>query len=346
MIISIDWFQISVFIDINQWKNIEKLLFYNIKKENYSTKIFRNVYTISDGRQNKNIATITTNPNSPIIKNNLAILKFDNWLLYQNYCKEYILQFLKDFNLVFNSISRIDICNDFNYFNYRKTDPSKFIKNFLNNKIVKIRRSKGQVYFEQGDKLDFQYIKFGSGTSRICSYIYNKTKELDQVKEKPYIREFWKKNKLSGTIWRCEFRIQNFDFILIDSETGEIINYNGNLSGLNSIDILDNGFELFYALSNHYLKFKIAGVDSNKSRLNEFKLFENPNQKLFKKVYNDNIESSRAEKIFIKKLYELNNELRGSYYDLGQYGDEVLKNVINATELKEWAITKGITLNN
>ena len=343
--ISIDWFQISVIISDLDW-TIKKVDNYQLIKEQYSTKHFRNIFTIKDIRQNKIVATITINPNSTIINKNLGIIKFENWLMYQNYSKQFILQFLIDFDLKFNSISRVDICKDFNYFDYRKTQPQIFIKNFLSNKITKLRKSKGQVYFEQGEKLDFQYIKFGSGKSRVCSYIYNKTKELEQVKEKPHIREVWKKNNLTGTIWRCEFRIQNFDFVLIDVETGEMINYNGNLSGLNSIDILDNATDLFYSLSNHYLKFKVVSSDSNKSRLKEFILFNNQSKKIFKKVYNDNIESTRSEKIFIKKLYELNNELRGSYHDLGQYGDEVLKNVINATELNQWANQKGIILNN
>jgi hypothetical protein len=94
-------------------------------------------------------------------------------------------------------------------------------------------------------------------------------------------------------------------------------------------------------LANHYLTFKIKSKDSNKIRLKSFYLFENNKQYQFKRIYNDNIEAGRSEKIFIKKLYELNNDLRGTDFEFSYAGTDVLNKVIEATELKSWAINKG-----
>jgi len=342
-IYNLDWLQFSAFIDPIEWDSMISKSIFKLIKCDYSTRHFRTIKEIWDIRQNKRIAVITYHPHSNALNKKLAIVKIDNWLLYQNYIINYLTDMITTLDIQFNNLSRIDICCDFNKIDYRNIHPAKFIKSFLSGYYVKLRKSKGQVYFEQGENLDFQYLKFGSGKSRVCSYIYNKTKELDQVTNKPHIRDVWKKYGLNGEIWRAEFRIQNFDFLLTDTDSGEQISFNGNISGLNSLDVINSIKPLFDAMSNHYLHFKIKDCkDSNKSRLKSFLLFDNDQQYLFNKTYNDNIESGRSEKIFIKKLYELNNELRGTDHELSIYGEEVLKKVINATELTEWAKHKQI----
>ena len=341
-IYNIDWLQFSAFIDIEMFNSTIILQNYKLETCNFSTRHFKIIKNIIDTRQNKQIAVITYLPHSSAISKNLALIKFDNWVLYQNYLINYIYEFIDVFKIQFNNLSRIDVCIDFQRIDYRNQKPDRFIKSFLSGYYQKLRKSKGQVYFNIGEKLDFQYIKFGSGKSRVCSYIYNKTIELEQVRNKPHISELWRKNNFNEDVWRCEFRIQNFDFLLTDEETGEQITFNGNLAGLKSFDVIKNVKPLFDALAKHYLTFKISGSDSNKSRLSGFRLFNESDKYQFNKTYNDNIEAGRSEKIFIKKLYELNNELKGSDHELGMYGKEVLMNVINATELTEWAKHKQI----
>ena len=339
---SIDWLQFSALIDVKFIEETTVLGIYKIQRCNYSTRHFKVVIEIFDTRQNKRVATITYLPHSDALPKNLAICKFDNWLLYQNYVNDYVIEFINVFNLQFKNLSRVDICIDFNLLDYRGIHPKNFIKSFLSGYYVKLRKSKGQVYFNNGEFLDFQYLKFGSGKSRVCSYIYNKSKELEEAINKPHITEHWRKHNITGEVWRCEFRLQNFDFLLTDVDTGEQINFNGNVAGLNSIGIINDIQPLFDALSNHYLHFKVRGSDSNKSRLKSFYLFNNDKKYQFNRVYNDNPESGRAEKIFLKKLYTLNNELRGTDHDFSIYGDLVLNSVINATELNTWAKNKNL----
>lgn len=341
-IFNIDWLQFSGNLHPENWNENKIVENFKIEKLNFGTKHFKTIYEVFDLRQNKKVATVVLNPHSSAISKILCIVKIENWLLYQNYVMNYIIEFLEVFNIKFKNLTRVDICCDFNLLDYRNQYPAKFIEKFLKGDYIKLRRSKGQVYFEQQKKLNFQYLKFGTGNSRICTYIYNKTKELEQVKNKPHIRESWKQNNLSGEIWRCEFRIQNFDFLLTDIETGQQINYNGNIAGLNSFDIIFNCETVFKALSDHYLVFKIKGNDTNKSRLKGFKLFNTNEITIFKKVYNDNPESGRSEKIFIKKLVELNDVLRGTEHDIGLYANSLLIKIINATELNEWAKNKNL----
>jgi hypothetical protein len=341
---NIDWLQFSGFTDFT---NIHKKVNNVFKMEicEFSTRHFKTVAEITDLRQNKKIAVFAFNPHSAALDKNLILIKINNWLLYQNYLIQYIEDLLEYYDIKFNNLTRVDICRDFQKLDYRNQLPKKFIKNFLHEKYIKVRKSKGQVYFNNGENLDFQYLKFGSGKSRICCYLYNKTKELNEIENKPYIREQWVKAGLNENlldVWRCEFRLQNFDFLLTDTETGEQISYNGNVCGLNSLDIINNCENLFNALSNHYLEFKKVNEnrDTNKSRKTSFYLFNQDKKTLFNRVYNDNPESGRAEKIFIKKLYTLNNELRGTDHELSIYGETVLQKVIEAHELTKWALNK------
>lgn len=341
--ISVDWLQFSGFIDLPSFP--KKSSFLSINKMSYSTRHFKNVAEIEDIRQNKKVAVIAWLPHSAALPKNLILVKISNFLLYQPYVKDYILDLLDLLDIQFNNLTRVDICRDFQYLDYRNLAPGNFIRNFLREKYIKVRRSKGQVYFNNGGNLDFQYIKFGSSKSRICSYMYNKSKELEEVENKPYIRELWKKAGLNADvtdIWRCEFRLQNFDFLLTDRDTGEQISYNGNIAGLNSLDILDQSADLFNALCKHYLEFKKQSKDSNTTRKKTFYLFRENQNFQFNKVYNDSPESSRSERIFIKKLWELNNELRGTDFELAIEGEAVLHKVIQAHRLEKWAANKSI----
>jgi len=343
MTTAVDWLQFSGFINLHEFpKNSEPFI---INMQDYNTRHFKAVAEIFDIRQNKKVAVIAWRPHSKALPDNLAIIKISNFLLYQNYLNQYVLDLLESLNITFNNLTRVDICRDFQRLDYRNLNPSSFIKSFLKEKYIKVRKSKGQVYFTNGGALQYHYLKFGSAKSRICSYIYNKSKELEDVENKPHVREAWKKSGIDeskGDVWRCEFRIQNFDFLLTDTETGEQINYNGNAAGLNSLDIIDNCDNLFNALALHYLEFKIQGNDTNTTRKKTFYIFNQDKKTLFNRIYNDNPESGRSVKIFIKKLWELNNDLRGTDYELGLEGEKCLNNVIEAHQLMGWASRKQL----
>lgn len=339
MTTALDWLQFSGYMD----KDPSDSDFLKIKVQEYGTRHFKKVAEVYDLRQNKKVAVLAWLPHSPAIPKNLVIVKISNSLLYQNYLVNYVLDLIDQLNIRFNNLTRIDICRDFQRLDYRNLKPNNFIKSYLREKYVKVRKSKGQVYFDNGGNLEFNYLKFGSAKSRICSYIYNKSKELAEVENKPHIREFWKNGGIDETredVWRCEFRIQNFDFLLTDTETGEVINYNGNTAGLNSLDIINNCENLFNALALHYLEFKIQANDTNTTRKKTFYIFDNDKKIQFRRTYNDSPESGRAVKIFIKKLWELNNDLRGTDYELSIEGDKVLNNVIQAHQLFGWASKK------
>lgn len=57
----------------------------------------------------------------------------------------------------------------------------------------------------------FEYIRWGSRDSGVCTYLYNKSKELRDKKSKPWIRQRWQEAGLKeddGDIFRIEFSIK------------------------------------------------------------------------------------------------------------------------------------------
>ena len=109
-------------------------------------------------------------------------------------------------------ITRLDLCADFNYF-MGGLLPSTFLRNYIRKNdasYIRIGSNKFCVYgLKDMHSTSFESIRWGSRQNGVSVYMYNKTRELTQVKNKPYIRELWKRTQLSTTldVWRVEISI-------------------------------------------------------------------------------------------------------------------------------------------
>lgn len=237
--ISCDWLQIHV-------KFPEKIYeienpYYLFKKQGQS-KVFKSIYSINDAITNVKLAVFCTDANEMILARNHAIIKFENQQLYLNDdLKSFVETFLKRLQLKFLSTTRFDIAFDFLNFD-RNYYPEKFIKDYLNNLIVKkverghkIKSSFGinqRNIFEVGNeksfivacqtvsKLSFETITFGNRTSDVRIKMYNKTKELED-NPKPWISKthennFGKENE--KYVWRLEFSLYGINSMFLDDE--------------------------------------------------------------------------------------------------------------------------------
>jgi len=209
---------------------------YGFKVMEYQTRIFRRVIEITDIALGEVVATITDEPFSQAIRQDLILIKFHNKLLYNCDLKEYIINFCQVNNFKIEAVSRLDIAADFTQFANR-LHPETFIKRFLKGAYVK----KGQGKFKVAGKVDevqpaafdangsygsrikHEYLRFGTINNGLKYYLYNKTKELDQVKEKPYIRERWKQYGHDGAadVWRLEFSLTSNDLRFIEHTDGD-----------------------------------------------------------------------------------------------------------------------------
>lgn len=217
-------------------------------------------------------------PQSEIIAPNVAHLRFVNRVCYFPHAATIMQQFLDEHNYEFHHIARIDICYDFEKFDYGD-DPKDFMQRFMMGKYSKINQA--NIHAHGSDEWAgrvWNSISWGSPSSDIGTKFYNKTLELydptTKTYGKPYIRQAWQAcglvdnattlekctadgTKYIPTIWRVEFSIRSsvrkWFTIRLNGKEKEI------QSIRNTLDMYDSDEKLlamFAALTQHYFHFK------------------------------------------------------------------------------------------
>jgi hypothetical protein len=203
-----------------------------------------------------------------------------------------------DNKLVLKSISRLDLCVDFQCFenNYH---PRDLIADLLSSKILYNCNSDFSLHGHTRNVAQFDSMSFGSRASNYYVTMYNKSQEMRSVKTKNYIEKLWKNNNfdMSKDTWRVEIAINNSKSCLVDGETGEafVLNYDN----LKDKGILKNYFQL---LINHKFAFKINSNQKNKSRMDDVKLFNFPNFIIRSFLLCYKRDTNRSNKVFVTSL--------------------------------------------
>lgn len=195
------------------------------KLEPYGTRQYKYLYTIR--REGEEVAYIQTSPHSPQLNQKGAIVKFANRVLYRPDFWSIVHEVLTSYNMIYQSISRVDLCKDFNEFlnGYQCED---MIFDFVCSRIRKKGRAVGTLAFRQTKEgLKYSGLSFGKHDSDTRVYLYDKTRELSDVHDKPYIRDFWQVNGLdtSRHVWRLEVSLKAKALKFRDKATGEEIKH-------------------------------------------------------------------------------------------------------------------------
>ena len=281
-----------------------KSSFFDCAKLDYSTRTFKNIYEISQGKWRK--ATIVNEPLSMIIPPETNLIKLDNRELYWKYPIKRIMEIGAKHNLNYHCASRIDIAIDFNTF-FNNRQPAQFICDFMQNKFIKKGHNSFNCMGKQENKFIFHYLKFSKANSNIQAYLYNKSKELREVKKKNYIIEHWEKNGIDITkdVWRLEFAIHNPKFNLTDKQTGDVQQFNPMmLDNENYLKIVSK------ILINKYWDFRVHNGTQVISRMPKLKLFENVTDRYILNYSSETPDTTKSDRQFLNKLKDLNNECR------------------------------------
>lgn len=308
VLISCDWLQIHADGSDFRYDHPQ----YNCQLLPVRSRTFSEVWNIS--KEGKTVATLARKPFSPKIPKGCATIKIENYILYnQNRCA-IIDQIMSDLELYTLGTTRIDICGDFRRIANRL--PELLIRDILEERIYKVGHSKATTigehqqqrfttYGTAGRTNTFSYLRYGSRTSRISTYLYNKTKELNEEHDKPYIREMWRNNGWYGdqNVWRLEFSIKGRDMKFIEKDTGEILPNNPKLWIKN--DIMPT---IYASLCSHYFDLRYK-TQQRKDREDRIPLWSSSDtgQHLIKKL-DATKHSNRADKIFLRKLANMATE--------------------------------------
>lgn len=351
--IAIDWLQLYCHTPLDKVMNSKLGTFepvlksrsgsYEVCLQDYSIRQFKNVYEIK--KDNEVLAVITCNPPAnSVLKQETAIVKIINRCLYQKELKKFVLDMLKDLNLTFISVSRIDICVDFLKFDNGMTG-NELIKKFVSEKFIKSgKQTSWTLHADSGVRdegktrnfLNYHYLRFGKKGGECNYYIYNKSKELAEVKTKPYIIEHWEScgyEENQGDVWRMEFSLKSGNNgVVHDGGEGEVL----DLKNLSILEPLNYTAWFINYFDRHFKFYKNDGK-KRKDRNREIKLFKNLKPSTIKIKLSRKKDSGRRQRTFAKQLNELNQELRNDVPSLGMMADDLLRFYISQYSLESYA---------
>lgn len=310
--VNIDWLQVYCLeprvLDAEYFKSQE----YEVKARNYGTPQYREMFTIYE--KGFPFIEIRRNPYSlksegGIFAANACHLRLTNRACYAPSPIDDLRKFLIAHNYKYQSISRIDICLDFNYFDFGDK-PAKILKDYMEGKYSKINQCNIAAHGKDrfAGRL-WNSLSWGSKQSMVSTKMYNKTLELDETHDKFYIRDAWVKAGLRTDIdiWRVEFSIKSDMKGLVKLDTGEFLE-----NTLNNYDDRYKCLFRFHALADKYFHFKYVEYQDNgklrrKDRCRDKVLFKiSKNEQAYKPVQlTSQTEPNRTDKIICNRLYKL-----------------------------------------
>ena len=343
--ISIDWLQVYCKCNLNEMPtNVNVLgMSCDVKLLERVTPLWKEVYVIR--WQNREIAELCRSPRSSALDKFGSTVKLANRVLYSTKWLPILKGIISALQLKYVGITRLDICADCNTLAGGRSVDS-FLSDFLNHAPLTsghIIRSGSRKLTIQAtrDKTGFTRIsgmRWGSSGNDVGAYCYNKSLELLEVKDKPWIREMWEKNGLINAwtkeqwdelsdkmkqkkielgdsmdfiqmpVWRFEISIKGHAKDLLHLDTGEIFKL--------SLDVMeqeDSIRDIFFYYAGKYLDFRI---NTGQKRLRDYvplQLFENSPECTVRPV-NVNLyaDTGRTEKIaanLLQKVQETYGDL-------------------------------------
>lgn len=212
--------------------NLDELYFFNkgykVKGRSYGTPQYKEMFALLDDAGLPFIE-IRRNPRSlrcegGIFENGACSLRLSNRYCYAADPIGDLRRFIIAHGYSYKSITRIDICLDFNEFDNGRSVP-KFIEDFMKGRISKINQCNLAAHgIDNWGGRAWNSLKWGAPTSNVTTKIYNKTKEMREVGMKFYICDRWQEAGIdvSKDVWRVEFSINSQGQSLRNLKAGTI----------------------------------------------------------------------------------------------------------------------------
>ena len=256
-IINIDWLSYSAYGFIGETTLFNR---YKVIPKEHGSQVFKNLASIVNNETLEEVAQIQYNPRRSALKPNLCIVKIANRCLYEYDYVNLIHTINEGLNLEYNALSRLDICADF--YTFKHIHPQQLIKQFLTRKLRRYGKSKYVLHGNQDRAQEYEYLRFGSPSSEVVTYLYNKSLEMREVKHKPYIVRQWSQLSFpygdivpDADIWRLEFRLNGDNINAICDANAEL--HSLNINELNTKEIQRS---LYSALVNKFWRWAKAGA--------------------------------------------------------------------------------------
>lgn len=299
--INIDWLEVYALEDGSRYPCDASYFIsngYYVSVRDYGTRMYREMFTVED-RHGNPFVEIRRNPASDVAKGGGLFpkeschIRLSNYACYGHDPVGELRAFMVRHGYTLVKIFRIDICLDFIAFD-RGDSPERFVRRYIEGKFSKVNQSNLSAHgSDTWQERKFNSLSWGARKSMVSTKLYNKSLELRQVHDKPYIRYAWFlagliTNPIDGSlksddgsvitpdVWRVEFSIKSSGkkwFVMENSSRHK----KSNEFVPHTLDCYDSREKLLIAFSNLarcYFHFKIFEPEKRKDRCKDKVLFE------------------------------------------------------------------------
>lgn len=312
--VNIDWLQVYCREPPNIHLNAAyyKAQGYKVEIRAYGTPQYSEMFTIYEN--NMPFIEVRRNPYSlkkhgGIFNENDCHLRLSNRACYAISPIDDLRKFLLTHNYEYVSISRIDICMDFNVFDFGDK-PEKVLKDYMEGKYSKINQCNISAHGKDSFKERlWNSLAWGSKNSPISTKMYNKSLELREQAAKYYIQDTWVVAGLRVDIdvWRVEFSIKSDIKGFVRLEDGTFQD-----NKLTTYDTRTKLLFVFHSLASRYFHFKHVEYQDNgklrrKDRCKDKVLFFIHKDECAYKPIRLTLDTdpTRTDRILINRLYKI-----------------------------------------
>ena len=309
---------------------------YEVEKQSYSTNLWLDVYIIK--HRGREFATLCMNPRNSGMPERGCTLKLANRVLYSHEWLQESKLIMAELGLRYKGITRVDVAYDCNVLAGGRSVPSFLMQYFSHapyceGHIIRSGSRKVTINATRSNKgsVEISAMRWGSKGSDIGAYCYNKSLELREVKDKPWIRETWEKAglidafneeewaKLSEKekqrkieqgdvqgyiekpVWRFEISIKAHGKDLLNIDTGELFKL--DISYFEQQNAVEN---LFYTYAAKVFDFRMSTGQTTIRNYPPLKIFEMSKEVTERPIRVSLLaDTGRTEKMIINRLEAL-----------------------------------------
>lgn len=244
---------------------------YFVKEREYGTKHMAEVFTLHDKMGDpflevRRAPRPATSGHHTVYPDNACTLRFVNRYCYFDQCARIMREFIERHNLEDRRIFRLDLALDFVKFD-SGDKPADFLRRYVHHKYAKVYQSMRTLHGEdRWDGAVDNSISWGNKNSMVVTRFYNKSREIREVKDKPWIRQAWFESGIiddptlltcdgkDAEVWRLEFQINSSarQWLRLDGDKGhEYVEHN-----LECYYFREQMLLAFANLVEHYFQFR------------------------------------------------------------------------------------------
>lgn len=309
---------------------------YEVEKQSYSTNLWLDVYIIK--HRGREFATLCCNPRNGGMPERGCTLKLANRVLYSHEWLTESRAIMVEMGLRYKGITRLDVAYDCNVLAGGRSVPSFLMQYFSHapyceGHIIRSGSRKVTINATRSNKgsVEISAMRWGSKGSDIGAYCYNKSLELREVKDKPWIRETWEKAGLIDSfnevewaklsekekqrkieqgdvtsyvekpVWRFEISIKGHGKDLLNIDTGELFKLDINyFEQQNAVE------NLFYTYAAKVFDFRMSTGQTTIRNYPPLKVFEMSKEVTERPVRVSLLaDTGRTEKMIVNRLEAL-----------------------------------------